>query len=46
MRTLRKGGREGRGGLYIVGNKASCRSESMECGKCNEYVGLMFTLWL
>ena len=46
VRALRKSRREDMGVLYMVTNKVCCRSESMECVACNEFVRLMFTLWL
>ena len=46
VRALRKGRRENMGCLYMARNKICCRSESMEYVNCNEFVGLIFTLWL
>ena len=46
VRALRKGRRKEMGCLYMARNKMCCRSEKVEYVNCNEFVGLMFTLWL
>ena len=46
LRALRKGRREEMRCFYIERDEVCYRSESMESVDCNEFVGLMFTLWL